>query len=360
MHHRAPRYPLTILQKRKRRDYRLARRAQFTRPEPGFSLYEGRTRGKRPRYTYSDDEGGDSDVISAQRSVRQSGISTPAEPAGPMYTASGRQVKSRHGGAYGESMLSGQVEGAEHERVGSMDEVDGDIGQPVLDSRVQPTASRANRRPGKHIDGYNELDEIDDESDAPSSGNEWDSGAEDEPDDQADDDDEEDDVEINDDENMSAQEGESESEDDGRSRSLVVSLRYSKTDSSPPLLDAINGAPNLKQNDATPVPKPYQINSPNAVRPEKSNEASRPGQELSKHLSPAYLSETKLPPTSVKPFNENGYKLPVTIPDARLQQPPLDASLQPTSAPPNDALEDNHPYKPSIDFQQYQFQPPTR
>ncbi|KAI5279402.1 hypothetical protein KEM54_004182, partial [Ascosphaera aggregata] len=34
-------------EKRKRRDYRLARKAAFARPEPGFSLYEGRTRGKK-------------------------------------------------------------------------------------------------------------------------------------------------------------------------------------------------------------------------------------------------------------------------------------------------------------------------
>ena len=45
----------------------------------------------------------------SRRSTRnQSGVSTPAELAGPVYTASGRQVRSRIGGAYGESMLTGR------------------------------------------------------------------------------------------------------------------------------------------------------------------------------------------------------------------------------------------------------------
>src|SRR4051812_33842289 len=94
------------MQKRKRREYRQQRKAAFTRPEPGFSLYEGRTRGKRIKYTYSSDEEEGSETTGARRSTRQSGISTPAETTGPTFTASGRQVRSRHVGAYGESALS--------------------------------------------------------------------------------------------------------------------------------------------------------------------------------------------------------------------------------------------------------------
>ncbi len=82
------------LQKRKRREYRLLRKEQFKRPEPGFSLYEGRTRGKRMKYTYSDDEDFLSDSTFPRRSTRNTGTHTPAEPSGPVITASGRQIRA--------------------------------------------------------------------------------------------------------------------------------------------------------------------------------------------------------------------------------------------------------------------------
>ncbi|TGJ85319.1 hypothetical protein E0Z10_g3441 [Xylaria hypoxylon] len=87
-----PRFEATD-EKRKRREYRLMRKEQFKRPEPGFSMYEGRTRGKRMKYTYSDDEDFDSDSTT-RRSTRNTGTHTPAEPAGPVTTASGRQIKA--------------------------------------------------------------------------------------------------------------------------------------------------------------------------------------------------------------------------------------------------------------------------
>jgi len=87
-----PRFEATE-EKRKRREYRLMRKEQFKRPEPGFSLYEGRTRGKRMKYTYSDDEDFYSDSTT-RRSTRNTGTHTPAEPAGPVTTASGRQIKA--------------------------------------------------------------------------------------------------------------------------------------------------------------------------------------------------------------------------------------------------------------------------
>ncbi|KAH7041008.1 uncharacterized protein B0I36DRAFT_233345 [Microdochium trichocladiopsis] len=87
-----PRFEATE-EKRKRREYRLMRKEQFKRPEPGFSMYEGRTRGKRMKYTYSDDEDFMSDSTN-RRSTRHTGTHTPAEPAGPVTTASGRQVKA--------------------------------------------------------------------------------------------------------------------------------------------------------------------------------------------------------------------------------------------------------------------------
>ncbi|KAJ4268482.1 hypothetical protein NW762_002545 [Fusarium torreyae] len=80
-------------EKRKRRDYRQMRKEQFKRPEPGFSLYEGRTRGKKMKYTYSDDEDIFTTDSTTRRSTRNTGTHTPAE-TGPVTTASGRQIKA--------------------------------------------------------------------------------------------------------------------------------------------------------------------------------------------------------------------------------------------------------------------------
>ncbi|KAG6037520.1 hypothetical protein E4U41_005028 [Claviceps citrina] len=81
-------------EKRKRREYRQMRKEQFKRPEPGFSMYEGRTRGKRIKYTFSDDEDGFySDSTGYRRSARDTGANTPAE-TGPVTTSSGRQIKA--------------------------------------------------------------------------------------------------------------------------------------------------------------------------------------------------------------------------------------------------------------------------
>ncbi|KKZ65241.1 hypothetical protein EMCG_08913 [[Emmonsia] crescens] len=169
-------------EKRKRRDYRLARKAAFTRPEPGFSLYEGRTRGKKLKYTYSDDEDDDfsSDALPTRKSARQSRFSTPGEPVGPTYTASGRQVKARVGG-----------------------------------SRQRSGLGRLSNGTGNHIEGYNEVDEMDEESDAASSGNEWNGGNEDN--DYGDVDEEMSDVESSPGDGYGAGQ-----------QSLVVQLRYGK------------------------------------------------------------------------------------------------------------------------------------
>ncbi|KAH8702504.1 hypothetical protein BGW36DRAFT_356621 [Talaromyces proteolyticus] len=184
-------------EKRKRRDYRLARKVAFTRPEPGFSLYEGRTRGKKLKYTYSDDEDIFSDGLpSTRRSTRNvSGTTTPGESLGPVFTASGRQVRARAGGMYGESMLSGQRK---------EDEDDDD------DEPAQPrTRGQANGH------GANYVDDTSDESDAASS---WkgDDESQNENDFEGDDEDE-----PSEDESML-------DVDDGKQHSLVVHLHYRK------------------------------------------------------------------------------------------------------------------------------------
>ena len=225
-------------QKRRRRDYRLARKAQFVRPEPGFSLYEGRTRGKRPRYTYSDEEDGGSDALSVRRSHRQSGISTPAESSGPTFTASGRQVKSRYGGTYGRTVLGGQQDGTEHLGTGEMDAAEDDEDEPRSRGRprraAQQNRSNVKAFSRKHAKGYDSLGSMDDESDATSTGNEWDGGDEDEPDDNIDDEDEDEDIDMSDD-------SRAEDEEDDPRQSLVVSLRYAKRGQSTASQDTRNG-----------------------------------------------------------------------------------------------------------------------
>lgn len=83
---------LTCMQKRRRREYRQRTKERFRRPEPGFSLYEGRTRGKRVKYTYSDDEDEVFSDYNVRRSSRNTRNSTPAEN-GSATTQSGRQVR---------------------------------------------------------------------------------------------------------------------------------------------------------------------------------------------------------------------------------------------------------------------------
>ncbi|KAL8823418.1 MAG: hypothetical protein Q9191_005879 [Dirinaria sp. TL-2023a] len=250
--------------KRKRRDYRLARKAQFTRPEPGFSLYEGRTRGKRMRYTFSDEDEGDSDPMHAKRSNRHSGISTPAEPAGPIFTASGRQVRSRVGGAYGQSLLNGQQgndtlpaeEGAEGDPSGE--------GQQYPDHRPQRSGLRngvdrsARRSHTKSYKSYDGIGDDGDDSDAQSSGEEWDGGDEEDdveedqiPDDDDDDDDDED-LDMSDDGTGTTKALNHWADDKQRQSSLVVSLRYHRKPSPLPPGE-VSGVQNLPNPDKAPA-----------------------------------------------------------------------------------------------------------
>ncbi|MCJ1390764.1 hypothetical protein MMC18_003625 [Xylographa bjoerkii] len=232
-------------EKRKRRDYRNARKAQFTRPDPGFSLYEGRTRGKRMKYTYSDEEEGGSDALSSRRSNRQSGISTPAEPVGPTFTASGRQVKSRVGGTYGETMLSGSHNLDHTDSIEVGDGVHEAYEEPITRTRTRGVAQHPqSSRQRKHIDGYNALDEMEDESDATSSGGEWDGGDDDEVEENIADDEEDEDVDMSD-------SGPSGDEREGAStdkHSLVVSLRYHKKHGSSGVVNEMKQEDRLETN----------------------------------------------------------------------------------------------------------------
>lgn len=161
-------------------------------------MYEGRTRGKRMRYTYDEAEDEDeddnedfSDATSNRRSARQSGRSTPAD-VGPQYTASGRQVKPRQGGEYGASLLSRQAATPDDFGPDYSESKDAsDSEQPVRGGARTGRATRGVANGGsslkkrKRINNDDEdegsLDDMSD--DAPPSGEEWDSQANDDGDD---------------------------------------------------------------------------------------------------------------------------------------------------------------------------------
>lgn len=86
-------------------------------------------------------------------------------------------------------------------------------------------------RSGAHIEGYNALDEMEDESDASSSGAEWDGGDDDDVDDHVVDEEDEEDADMSDDGSSIAGEEEAAAANVTHPRgSLVVALRYSKPD----------------------------------------------------------------------------------------------------------------------------------
>ncbi|KAH0544421.1 hypothetical protein FGG08_001448 [Glutinoglossum americanum] len=225
-----PRFEATE-EKRKRREYRNARKAMFTKIDPG--LYEGRTRGKRIKYTYSTDDEDGSEGPTTRRSTRHSGLSTPAEP-GPTFTASGRQVRSRVGGVYGETILSGHNTGRTTPAFGTAD------GSASGDEQVETIAAGRPRRSGlrkevngwtkggDHIAGYNSVDEMDDEEEATSSGSD-EYGA----------DDDEIDIASEGDNEISDEDTDMEGADGigaRKSKSLVVSLRYGRLSGNEPRL----------------------------------------------------------------------------------------------------------------------------
>jgi hypothetical protein len=195
------------------------------------------------RYTYSEDDDDGSDALSSRRSTRPSGISTPAEHAGPTVTASGRQVKSRLGGMYGESILVDQRKEIENERaLAASQEMEGDDDDVKVSGRPRRTARQSRPRRKQEVDGDD--GDLDDESEAESTSDNW-SGDEDEPDDPEPEPEFEDD---NEDEDMSADDSEMDDIefDDGPLKSLVVQLRYRKI---PQTHKESNDSPECAQHD---------------------------------------------------------------------------------------------------------------
>jgi len=223
--------------KRKRREYRVQRTAAFTRPAPDFpSLYEGRTRGKRQRYDYADlEDDFNSEDVPTRRSGRQSARELSAAPAGPTVTASGRQVRSRATGPYGETLHSGQVE---------------DHVSPAMGDYTRSSEERQHGRPTRAgtrgaANGRTANHTVDSEEEDVTS---WDGGDEDE--------DEPDQMELDDDED----EGADELVEEEEPQSLMVTLRYRK--------DA-PAQPTAPPGDisARPIPSPKDASTPQTRPP---------------------------------------------------------------------------------------------
>ena len=123
------------------------------------------------KYTFSDEEDA-SDAPSSRQSTRRSGFSTPAEHAGPTVTASGRQVKSRLGGMYGETILVDQRKGIENGKkltAASEPETEEDLPNTSGRSRRITRNFAVSGRRGEYSSG----DGDDNACDAESTGNEW-------------------------------------------------------------------------------------------------------------------------------------------------------------------------------------------
>lgn len=288
---------LTAMQKRKRREYRVNRTAAFTRPEPGFSLYEGRTRGKRLRYTFDEGDDFDSDDAPVRRSGRQSARDSSPLHSGPTVTASGRQVRSRATGTYGETLHSGQTTDRTSPATG--DYVRSDVSEEPRQGR----STRAGNR--SHLNREMDSEEDDDATS-------WDGGEEDE--------DEPDQMDLDDDDDDLADQS---SEGEAEPQSLVVTLRYGKkqpngsseTKPDPALL---NGA--AQQNDVpmADVAAPLQPAAPVAAPPAPA----APAPPLPHVISTAIPNGFSAQQPTVVAAPKVEYQQPPT-------QPPADAPVLP-------------------------------
>ena len=238
------------------------------------------------KYTYSegeDEDDGYSDATTSRRSTRNTGTHTPAEGLAPTVTQSGRQVKARQGGAYGESILSGS--NAPAISVGGYDGTsDGFENDAATDDNAgrprRAAAINSNGRTpkgGRHIEGYNDVDEMtsDEEGDA----DEQDYG----------DDEEEDDPVLSDveDQDDMTDADEDEEMQDTEKKSLVVKLPVKtptperktflklrltpeKSDSSksPSLVFNINGQvdPSKPQGKENTLPAPVSSEAPDSLK----------------------------------------------------------------------------------------------
>ena len=167
-------------------------------------------------------------------------------------------------------MHSGQHDDREEPATGPTDGTDG--AEEQIESTGRPRRSAYRNGDGQkprgqqHIESYNSVDEMEEESDATSSGGEWEGGDDDDVDDNIADEEDDADVEMSEDDASNVEEDVG-GEENGRRRSLVVSLRYQKNknahinssiqDEGGPTQDISAPNPGPPPRYDTPESKPY-------------------------------------------------------------------------------------------------------
>ncbi|KAI8628662.1 hypothetical protein F5Y19DRAFT_109529 [Xylariaceae sp. FL1651] len=290
-----PRFEATE-EKRKRREYRLMRKEQFKRPEPGFSMYEGRTRGKRMKYTYSDDEDFLSDSTT-RRSTRNTGTHTPAEPAGPVTTASGRQIKAPSRmtvDASNNIVTTSPTQDSEDPR--SKETSVGPGGRPRRSAAVNHGTNGWTSQKKDYNSMDDEMDEDEDDSEPELGDDEGDDHVPDGDSDEEEDDFDEDEAMVDDDLEDSPQ-------------SMVVKLKYSpKADGTAINLDAFryDGGGNTKSQSAVEAKDSFKSSLPAEKREESISVATKkkqatpePSTEAKTHPHPATPVLSSLQSTSL-------------------------------------------------------------
>ena len=256
---------------------------------------------------------------------------------------------------YGETMLSGQQDATEPSGIGGSNEAEVDEGkdEPVARGRprraAQQNKMKAKAFSRKQAEGYDSLGSIEDESDATSSGNEWDGGDEDEPDDHIDDDDDDDEEEEDEEDvDMSDNSVAAEEEDDPQ-QSLVVSLRYTQKHQVPSSQDTPNGPPAKPENHSTTPtptgsskvpPPPLSETAPSTTEhvPQSSHHAPKPTQDAAPtpHSRSTEHAARGQYPASSDPKPQVSRPLPPPPPEEKNHTPSLPQSQseeKPTSSP---------------------------
>jgi hypothetical protein len=312
------------------------------------------------RYTFSEEEEEDygsemSDaMLGARRSARNSGVATPADPSRPTVTASGRHVRSRLGGVYGESLLSGQSTGG---RASPATE-----GYERSDGSEEPHGNRPTRNAGrsvsngwqkgrKHIETYNSVDEMDDEDDASSSGGEWDGGDEEEADIVF--------AEEDDDDSMG-----SSGDEEGEPKSMIITLQYRKKGTPPvqaqiqasqiaprsPISEFSNPAhPQNGQPTALPITASLSAGLNGITTPVAATTLAVPP-----NPTPSVMSKTIAPLEVTNPSSFVA-SAPQAVPvdqQAQVQTVPISSALPPTTVQP--------PIAPVVQAQEFPAKPQSQ
>ncbi|KAK7908610.1 hypothetical protein PG985_015913 [Apiospora marii] len=276
-----PRFEATE-EKRKRREYRQAQKERFKRPEPGFSLYEGRTRGKRMKYTYSDDDEFVSDSTGTRRSGRNTGTNTPAEPTGPVTTASGRQIKapSRMTVDASNNLTTTSPERDEEGRPSSKGSSVGPTGRPRRSAAVNHSTN--GWAPSTRARGQKSMDDEEEDESEPDLGDDEEDHVPEESDEE--DEEEEDEDELAEEEDEVMGDDDEEADLDDSPKSMVVKLKVPKKngegdDDGPSKLNLskfrYDGASDAK-SAKSPI-EPEKTEDSISVAPRKAKKGSKEG-----------------------------------------------------------------------------------